>query len=465
MNHPYDFTRQLNLAIPAPKLEVERFDLSCGALLLVSRRKGAPITALHAHIRGGLSLDPAGKEGTAFLTGALAAEGTSRRTEEEIADLLEPAGGALSGDSGGVAGSIAGESWKTLLEVACDVLTAPIYPQTKFDRQRARLLDRLMVDRDEPRVQGTRLFRKLVYGEHWLGRSEQGQVESVSRIERADLVAHHRENWVASRTVIGVCTDVDPKRVADFLDARLARWPRGEPLVTSAPEFPPNAHRYGAFAADRQQVHLHLGHLGIQRADPDYPALVVMDHVLGTGPGFTSRISKRLRDDEGLAYSVHAAIHTSAGVLPGLFSATIGTSPKHVERAIRGFVEEIVRIREQPVSARELDLVHRYLTGSFALGFERASRRASYMVYAERHGLPPDHLEHLPRQFLEVDAKAVRRVAEAHLDPDALCLVGSGPVDAARLETALQSALRGARRKRPATKLAKATTPRRRAGR
>jgi len=429
------------VAVAAPTLKVERHLLACGALLLVSRRPGAPITAFHAHVRGGFALDPSGKEGLAFLAGALASEGTTKRSEEEIADLLEPAGGALSGDSGGIAGSIAGESWETLLEVASDVLTAPTYPESKFERQRSRLVDRLMVDRDDPRVQGGRMFRRLIYGDHWLGRSEQGQYDSVRRITRADLIAHHAKQWVASRAVIGVCGDVDPKAVRKFLDERLAKWPAGTTLPPAEPKFPPPGHRVAAFAADRQQVHLYLGHLGIRRSDPDYPALVVMDHILGTGPGFTSRIAKRLRDEEGLAYSVHSAVHTSAGVLPGLFSATIGTSPKHVERAVRGFVEEITRIRTELVAPAELDLVHRYLTGSFALGFERASRRTSYMVYAERHGLPPDHLEHLPRQFIEVDAEAVRRVADKHLRPSELCLVGAGPVDVPRLEKALQTAL------------------------
>ena len=56
------------------------------------------------------------------------------------------------------------------------------------------------------------------------------------------------------------------------------------------------------------QLQMFLGHVGIRRDDPDYYKLLVMDHVLGTGPGFTDRLSSRLRDREGLAYSVSAAI-------------------------------------------------------------------------------------------------------------------------------------------------------------
>ena len=60
------------------------------------------------------------------------------------------------------------------------------------------------------------------------------------------------------------------------------------------------------------QVHVFIGHLGITRKDPDYYTLLVMDNVLGTGPGFTDRLSANLRDRQGLAYTVTAQITGSA---------------------------------------------------------------------------------------------------------------------------------------------------------
>jgi hypothetical protein len=97
-------------------------------------------------------------------------------------------------------------------------------------------------------------------------------------------------------------------------------------------------------AMAREQVHIYMGHIGVRRTDPDYYALAVMDHVLGTGPGFTSRCSKKLRDELGLCYSVSAGITASASEEPGMFTAYIGTSPEHRQRAIDGFMAEIERI-------------------------------------------------------------------------------------------------------------------------
>jgi len=422
--------RSAAATVRRPKVEVPivRTELRCGARLLVSPRPGAPVTAIDVHVRGGHRLDPAGREGTAFLTGGLLDQGTERHTEEQIADLLESSGATLTGDAHGLSGSIPSPEWRTLLQLATEMITSPTYPADKVKRQQTRLLDRLLIEADDPRVQAERLFRRLVYGGHWLGRPTQGEIESIRRIRRRDLIAHHRAAWVGSRAVIAVCGDVDPVAVHRLLDRRLARWKPGVPIDLGEETFPKPGVRVDCFEAEREQVHLYLGHLGVRRTDPDYPALVVMDHILGTGPGFTNRISRRLRDELGLAYTVHAAIHSTAGLLPGVFTAYIGTSPEHVSTALEGFVREIRRIQEEPVTRRELQTAIDYVVGSWALSFQRSGRRASYLVSVERLGLPDDNLETLPQAFAAVTAADVRRVARKHLLPERSVICSGGPV-------------------------------------
>ena len=85
------------------------------------------------------------------------------------------------------------------------------------------------------------------------------------------------------------------------------------------PSYPPlvlTPRRVELAPEDRAQVNLYLGHLGVRRTDPRFATLLVMDHVLGTGAGFTDRLSRRLRDELGLAYSVYATITATAGREP-----------------------------------------------------------------------------------------------------------------------------------------------------
>ena len=434
--------------IAAPKLEVLRFELSCGATLLVDQRPGASVTAIKLHLKGGHSLDPVGMEGLASLTGSLLDQGTKRRSEQEIAELLEPKGGGIRGDANGVSGSIAGDAWKQLAELVAEVVCEPSFPKDKFTRQKGRLLDRLLIERDDHRTQAGKLFRKLVYGKHWMGRVVYGSLESVARIERKDVVAFHAKNWCPNRAAIAVCGDVDPEAVRRYFNRKLKNWKSKKKLARPDIQFPERSPRCDAFFANRQQVHLYLGHLGVTRDNPHYSALVVMDHILGTGPGFSNRISRKLRDEQGLAYTVHADVHSSAGVFPGMFTAYIGTSPEHIERAIKGFLREMKRIRNELVDDVELELARNYLLGSYALGFERASRRASYMISSERFGLPADHLESLPDTFAAVTAADVREAARACLHPSKPCFAVAGPVRKKDVEAMFAKALGRKRTKR-----------------
>lgn len=429
-------------SVPSIELPIERRELSCGARLLVSPRPGSPITALAVHLRGGPSLDAPGREGTAYLTGQLIHQGTREHDERAIAERIEELGAHVGGSARGLSGTVVSRDWKKLAALAVELMTTPTYPAREVNRQRKRVLDRLLLERDEPRAQAGRRFRRLVYGDHWLGRPAYGTLESVEAIAPRHLRTHHEKHWCGRRAVIAVCGDVKAASVARELERLLADWNPGTPLEPRTPTLPERSVRVDTFTAEREQVHLMLGHLGIRRADPDYATLVVLDHVLGSGSGFTNRIARKLRDELGLAYTVSANIHATAGILPGMFQAYIGTSPQHVPTALAGFLDEMRRIQDELVPPEELELARNYLVGSFVLGFQRAARRASWMITAERHGLGDDALEELPRRFAAVTSAEVQRAAQKHLYPDACCVAASGPVDQAELEAAVRGLVR-----------------------
>lgn len=421
-------------ALEVPRI---RFELACGAQLLVSPRPGAPVTAARFHVRGGSALDPEGKDGLAYLTGRLTDQGTPGRGEADFAAEIEPAGGEISGSSSGLTGSIAGDSWKLLLELMGELFTGASYPTQAVLAQRSRLVDRLSIQEDDPRTQGARLFRELVYGDHYLGRSHYGTATSVANIAPKDLRSHRKKNWTGKRLWISICGDVDPLKVRRHLDKVLSGLKPGSVYQAQDSSFPKLGRRTAAFTRDREQAHVYLGHLGVRRKTPDWAAIVVMDHVLGSGPGFTNRISRILRDEQGLAYSVHADLHGSAGLLPGAFTAYIGTSPQNVGTAVAGFRSEIHRIQDELVPKDELEMAKDYLIGSFPMGYERASRRAAYLIGAEIHKHPEDHLLRLPKDYAAVTSADVRAAAKAHLHPDNCCLAAAGPVSAKELKKLL----------------------------
>jgi zinc protease len=173
-----------------------------------------------------------------------------------------------------------------------------------------------------------------------------------------------------------------------------------------------------------------MGHPGIRRKNPDYYKLLVMDYVLGTGPGFTDRLSARLRDREGLAYTVNATISPSAGEEPGLFTCYIGTTPKSFAQVKREFLEELNRIRDEPPKPEEVEDAKRYLLGS--LPFELTTNRqvAGKLLYVERYGLGFGYLDDYRAAVAAVTPEDVQAVAKKYLDPEHMVLVAVGAVDA-----------------------------------
>ena len=154
-----------------------------------------------------------------------------------------------------------------------------------------------------------------------------------------------------------------------------------------------------------------------------------MDNVLGTGPGFTDRLSATLRDRQGLAYTVNATIASSAGTEPGTFTGYIGTFPDKFIWVRDGFLKEVNRIRDEPPTAQEVEDAKKYLLGSLPFRFTTMSAIAGELQAAERYGLGLDFLETYRKAVAAVTPADVHAVARKYLDPKALTIVAVGPID------------------------------------
>jgi zinc protease len=172
-----------------------------------------------------------------------------------------------------------------------------------------------------------------------------------------------------------------------------------------------------------------MGHAGIRRTNPDYYKLLVMDYVLGTGPGFTDRLSARLRDREGLAYTVSATMTSTAGEEVGTFTCYIGTEPQYFDRVKKTFLEELARIRNEKPDAGEVEDAKKYLLGSLAFQLTTSDRIASQLLYVERYGLGFGYLDDFRKAVAAVTPEDVQAVARKYLDPQRMVLVALGALD------------------------------------
>ncbi|MBK8980286.1 MAG: insulinase family protein [Planctomycetes bacterium] len=409
------------------RLDIAERELRNGLRIIAICNPGVPTFAATLSLRANRLDEGAGEHGLAYLVGACLEESTRHRTSVELAEAVEGLGASLDTHSSGGTVQCPAEEASRSLRLLREAVFEPAFVLREVRRVQQEIVAEIEDDDADPRALARRRFHREVYGRHPYARPSYATAEQILAYRPQDLKRFHQRLFAPREGVLAVA---GPLPVDDGLElaTRAFRSLRGEPPARR--EVPPPAHldapRDVHLPLRREQVHVYAGHVGVRRTDPDYIPLLVMDHVLGSGPGFTSRIARRLRDELGLCYTVYASITSSAGLEPGTFTAYIGTSKEHRAAAIEGFVAEMRRLRAEPPTEAELRDVHDYLTGSYVLGLERNASLVNYAIHVARFGLGLDYLECYPDLVRAVTRDDVRRVAEAHLAPEQMVVVSAG---------------------------------------
>jgi zinc protease len=418
-----------------PKLDVERVELPNGLVLLLSENHSIPSVSINAIVKTGSRFEPDEKAGLASMAGSLLDSGTTTRTSQEIAETIEASGGQLGtfGDyqSSGVVVTLLSKDLDLGLDVSSDLLMNPTFPEDKVHQHVDRRIAQIKARLDVPRTQASDTFNEIVFKGSPEHRPPIGYENTVRTLTRADVATYFRNFFVPDNTMLAIVGDIDKGEVRRKVEAAFGKWERAS---TFEPPPVPQPQRQTSpiekfVPAAKEQVNIIIGHVGITRKNPDYYRLLVMDTILGSSPGFTSRIPRILRDEQGLAYTTFSNITSSAGLDPGRFIAYIGTAPENLTRAIDGLRAEIARIVREPVTDEELETAKSYLTGSFVLRFQKNSQIAEFLLEAEVYGLGFDYLEKYPDLIRAVTVEHVSRVARTYIDPENTTTVVVGPVD------------------------------------
>ena len=419
----------------APTLNVERLELPNGLVVLLSENHSIPAVSINAVVKTGERFVTDDMAGLSSLAGTLLDDGTTSLTAQQIASTIESTGGALvtagTYATTNVSVTLLSSDLDLGLQLAADLLRHPTFPEVRVALEVSKRLAEIQAKQDEPRIVASEAFNETVFAGTPQHRPLIGYEEKLAKITRADLLAYHRRFFAANNTILAIAGNINIAEVADKVRKWFGDWERHAGL--SLPVVPSPERQREAITRfitkDKEQVNIFLGHLGIARSNPDYYAVRVLDTILGDSPGFTSRIPRILRDEQGLAYTTYCHTARSAGLDPGRFVAYIGTSPENLTKAVAGLREQIELITAAPPSDDEVATARAYLTGSFVFEFETNTQIATFLVNAEIHQLGFDY----PQRFLEeinrITAEDVWRVARQYIAPQQLTLVVVGPVD------------------------------------
>jgi zinc protease len=410
----------------------KRFELDNGLKVLLLENRRLPIVVARASVADVRLLEPAAKAGVAALVGDMLEEGTDRHAGTEIATLMEDTGGSLSMGMTGGSMKVLATDTDLGLGLLFECLTRPTFPQAPFEAKREQLAAAIADGETQPNVKARQAFNAAVYGEHPFGRPASGRKDIVAKLTADDCREFHRSAFLPNRTTVVVVGDFDSNEMIGKIRKLTGDWKKGDLARPVLAEPPTRAQPFQKIVSDpaAAQTHVYIGHLGIRRNDPDYHKLLVMDNVLGTGPGFTDRLSANLRDRQGLAYTVRATICDSAGEQTGAFTGYIGTFPDKFSWVKDGFLKEFARIRDEKATIDEVEDAKKYLLGSLAFRLTTNGQVAEELLAAERYGLGLDMLEKHKAGVAAVTVDDVQAAARKHLRPDRIVVVACGPIDA-----------------------------------
>jgi len=251
---------------------------------------------------------------------------------------------------------------------------------------------------------------------------------SISSLTREDLIAFHKKYFHPKNFIFAVSGDFRTVDMKAKLEKAMAGWESG--AIPPKPPKPQDAPVPGIYMVNKPEVNqarVSIGHLGIMRGNPDEFAIDMMNDILG-GSGFTSRITNRVRTDEGLAYDAGSAF--SAGVFyEGLFRAGFQSKSPTAAQAAQIVLDEIVRMRRDKVSRGEIETVKNQAIEIFPRYFATASAIAGTFASDEFTEREPKYWETYRQKVKAVTVDDIQRVARQYLQPEKLVILVVGNVD------------------------------------
>ncbi len=405
-----------------------RFKLKNGLEVMLVEFHDLPLVDLDLVVKTGSAANPPDKAGLADLTARMLVEGTKTRGALQIADQVAALGATLASGStwetSSVVLSTLTRNLDPALAIFADVVQHPAFDGKEFARVRDNLLTAIARRKDNPPTVAGLALAHLLYGaKHPYAWPTTGTEASVKKIAPADLRAFYETNVHPNNATLVVAGDVTEADLRAKLEAAFKGWRARHVAARRLPPAPsPGATK--VFLIDKDgapQSSIRVGQIGIDRLNPDYFAVSVMNLILGGG---FYRLDLNLREGKGWTYGARSSFETRRA--PGPFSAGGEFVAPHSADSVAEILKEVNGIRDSDVTDAELARAKDQIVKSFPARFATRASTVAQLVDLAVFGLPDGYWAEYPKNIAAVTKDDVRRVARKYLDPAHLAIVVVG---------------------------------------
>lgn len=416
-----------------PSIDVVRHTLANGLRVILAENHTVPLVWMSWVCQAGIERDAPEHSGLAALTPLLLREGTSRRSAGRITEEVDDLGADLvvgcDWDRAFLNIELLSADLDAGVDLLFDMACRPRFPEAAVARLRQRRLGECA--RRPQQALADDEFARVLYGATTYGRAPLGTVETLQRIEPAQVEAFHASHYRPETACFVMVGSFDSAAALERLSS--LELPSGR-LSDSRrpPSFTPAAQaEAGVRIVDvpqARQTEIRMGHVGVARDNPDLPALQVLNTMLGGGP--SSRLAVSLRQHKGLTYRVRSRFAVRRGAGPFVVETSVAHGA--AATAVAGIVDEIQRLREERAPAGELEQAQRRVLGAELRRFQGLAETVGMLSQDALEQAIGQDLDQRRRTIAACEPESLRDLARRYLDPQRLAAVVVGPAEALR---------------------------------
>ncbi len=400
---------------------VTRHVLPSGLTILIETLPYVRSVALGYYLRSGSAVESEQHGGASHFLEHLVFKGTKTRTTSDIAQIIDILGGDVDAFTGKEYTSFYAhaldEQLDTALDLLTDIVVAPAFTADDVESERSVILEEIKMVEDTPDDLVHEMFVTAFWPDHPLGRPILGTEETVNRLERPQILEHYAETFHPANMIFCASGNVRPEQVIPFLEHA---FPSDEGSPIQRPWTAPTPTQHVALRMKREleQVHLCLGSRGYPQQDIERYAAALFNSILGGG--MSSRLFQRIREKEGLVYTV-LSYHN--GYLNGGYEAVYAACvPRNLRRVLSITLEEMKKIKADGATAAELVAAKLHLKGSILLSLESTVSRMSGIARQEYYFGRQFTADEIIAAIDAVTLEDIHAVAQTIVDPDSLSL-------------------------------------------
>lgn len=297
-----------------------------------------------------------------------------------ISSLIDGIGGEMNANTGKEHTQFyikaASKHLKLIFEVLTDMLQNPLLDEKELEREKGVIIEEINMYKDTPMMEIENVLERTMWPGIPLGRDIPGTKETVTKFNRKLFLDYINRHYQMPNMILGVSGKYERKQLWSLIDKHWAKHPKKRYYGWERARDRQKSSRLKIEYKKTEQAHLSLGFKSFPYGDKRNAAQSVLSAILGGG--MSSRLFIEVRERRGLAYYVRAS--GSSYQDTGVFNIGAGVQIGKIEEALRVISQELDRIKNQKVGAKELNKAKEYLKGKTTLALEDNQVRLDWFL-------------------------------------------------------------------------------------